>query len=288
MQTDLPLVSILMTAYNREKYIVEAIESVIAQTYSNWELIIVDDSSSDKTVAIANEFVNKDSRITITQNPQNLGDYPNRNRAANFANGKYIMYLDSDDSFLPNAIEYVISVFSVFKDSQFATLYQYNDIDRPIEYSSEKIIQTHFFKRSILHIGPGGTVITNDLFNKIGGFTTLYGPASDMYYNIKVASNSKVILMPFKYLNYRIHEGQEINNHFSYLYNGYLYFQDIMSLPELPLSNEEKTFLCLKNKRRFVVNTIKYLYQHRDISKVIKAYKLANFSMVDFVEGVFH
>lgn len=73
------IVSVLMTSYNREKYVAEAIESVIAQTFTEWELIIVDDQSKDATVSIAKDYAKKDSRIKVYINNHNLGDYPNRN-----------------------------------------------------------------------------------------------------------------------------------------------------------------------------------------------------------------
>ncbi|MBK8712927.1 MAG: glycosyltransferase family 2 protein [Niastella sp.] len=92
-----PLVSVLMTAYNRQQFIAEAIESVLASTYQNWELIIVDDGSKDDTVAVTKSYAEKDNRIHVYVNEKNLGDYPNRNKAAFYANGKYLKYLDSDD-----------------------------------------------------------------------------------------------------------------------------------------------------------------------------------------------
>src|ERR1041384_7268362 len=100
-----PLVSVLMTAYNREDYIAEAIESVLASTYTNFELIIVDDCSSDNTVAIAKEYKAKDKRIKVYVNEKNLGDYPNRNKAASYANGDFLMYVDSDDKILTDGIQ---------------------------------------------------------------------------------------------------------------------------------------------------------------------------------------
>src|SRR5258708_39815278 len=96
MKSD-PLVSILMTAYNREKYIAEAIESVLTSSYTNFELIIVDDCSTDNTLTIAKSYEKNDARIKVYLNEKNLKDYPNRNRAASHAKGKYIKYLDYDD-----------------------------------------------------------------------------------------------------------------------------------------------------------------------------------------------
>ena len=75
-----PLVSVLMTAYNREKYIGEAIESVLQSTYKNFELIIVDDCSVDDTLKIASSFLKNDQRIQVFKNNSNLGQFRNRNK----------------------------------------------------------------------------------------------------------------------------------------------------------------------------------------------------------------
>lgn len=73
MSTNTELVSIIMPAYNSEKYISEAINSVLAQTYDNWELLVIDDGSNDKTYQIINEFRQRDQRIKPLQNTKNLG-----------------------------------------------------------------------------------------------------------------------------------------------------------------------------------------------------------------------
>src|SRR5688572_29970543 len=93
-----PLVSVLMTAYNREKYIRDAIQSVLNSGYNNFELIIADDGSTDNTASIAREYAAQDTRIQFVENEQNLGDYANRNKVASMARGKYLKYVDSDDT----------------------------------------------------------------------------------------------------------------------------------------------------------------------------------------------
>ena len=95
MTEELPLVSVIMPAYNAEKYIAEAIESVIAQTYTNWELIVVDDCSTDNTEKIVRGF--NDCRIVIIKNDRNSGPAVSRNKAIERAKGEYIAFLDSDD-----------------------------------------------------------------------------------------------------------------------------------------------------------------------------------------------
>ncbi|GAB3663604.1 hypothetical protein GCM10028791_39020 [Echinicola sediminis] len=85
-----PLVSVLMPAYNSEAYIGIAIQSVIDSTYQNWELIITDDNSTDNTLEIARSFEKNDDRVKVILNDKNYGDYPNRNKAASHAQGKYL------------------------------------------------------------------------------------------------------------------------------------------------------------------------------------------------------
>lgn len=92
-----PLVSVIMPAYNAEKYIEEAVSSVLSQTYKNWELLILDDCSSDCTAEIAEYFASLDTRIRLLRNPQNMGVAKTRNRGFDIAKGEWIALLDSDD-----------------------------------------------------------------------------------------------------------------------------------------------------------------------------------------------
>lgn len=97
------LVSIVMPSYNSGKYIKDSIESVLNQTYPFWELLIVDDCSTDKTVDIIKSF--KDKRIKLFQNEVNSGAALSRNWALREAKGRWIAFLDSDDLWLPTKLE---------------------------------------------------------------------------------------------------------------------------------------------------------------------------------------
>jgi len=101
------LVSIVMPSYNSEKYIVNAVNSVLQQTYKNWELLIVDDCSSDRTVEIISEFA--DDRIRLFENEVNSGAAISRNRALREAMGRWIAFLDSDDAWHPEKLERQLS-----------------------------------------------------------------------------------------------------------------------------------------------------------------------------------
>ncbi len=96
-------VSIIMPSYNTACYISDSIESVIQQTYSNWELIIVDDCSTDNSVDVIKAY--DDTRIIVLQNSQNSGAAISRNYALREATGKWVAFLDSDDTWAPEKLE---------------------------------------------------------------------------------------------------------------------------------------------------------------------------------------
>lgn len=98
-------VTIIMPSYDSEKFIIESIESVLAQTYSNWELIIVDDCSPDDSNKIITKYVDSDGRIKLIKLQKNSGPAVARNTAIEAASGRYIAFLDSDDVWLPNKLE---------------------------------------------------------------------------------------------------------------------------------------------------------------------------------------
>lgn len=106
---DYGLVSIITPSYNSEKYIRETIESVINQTYRNWELLITDDCSTDHTVEIIQAFCKRDNRIKLFRLQKNSGAGAARNNSIRQANGVYMAFLDSDDLWLPSKLERQIS-----------------------------------------------------------------------------------------------------------------------------------------------------------------------------------
>lgn len=105
MSKNKTLVSIIMPAYNCDNYVVEAINSVLAQTYQNWELLVLDDGSKDNTLQTIKEFAQKDSRIKALPNGKNMGVSTTRNRGIDLATGEWIAFLDSDDIWQPSKLE---------------------------------------------------------------------------------------------------------------------------------------------------------------------------------------
>ena len=119
------LVSIIMPSYNTAQYIAETIQSVINQTYQNWELIIVDDCSSDDTDIVVGKI--KDPRIKYIKNQRNSGAAVSRNRALRMANGRWVAFLDSDDLWKPEKLEKQIGFMT--KKKCYFSYTDYEEID---------------------------------------------------------------------------------------------------------------------------------------------------------------
>ncbi len=100
-----PDISVIMSVYNGETYLEEAIESVIKQTFDNWELVIINDCSTDSTEKILSDFSSRDERIKVHTNEVNLKLPTSLNKAISLCNGKYIARMDADDICLPDRFE---------------------------------------------------------------------------------------------------------------------------------------------------------------------------------------
>ena len=286
---DFPVVSVLMTAYNRAKFIREAIESVIASTFKEWELIIVDDCSKDDTLKIARSYEVKDSRIRVYQNEKNLGDYPNRNRAASYASGKYIKYLDSDDLIFPEGLTYCLEEMLRFPESGIGMLYlRERDMENSMMMSSENAIRHHFFGGSVLSIGPSGCIYKRELFKKVKGFDTAYGVASDNMFNLVMAINSPVVFFHRVFFDYRIHDTQENKNEQGYLIQNYRYNKVILTHPQLPLTQQEKIYLGRKLEKRLMVNIASYAVKIKQLTAVREIIRLTGFKWWNVYRYIFY
>jgi hypothetical protein len=139
-----------------------------------------------------------------------------------------------------------------------------------------------------LGIGPGGTIIRKSFFDKIGGYPVIYGVPGDMYFNLKAVCFSPVVMLPFDIVYYRRHEGQEINNAYSYLVHNYTYLRDALNLLPLPIEDRKVEWLKKKNKRRFVVNVFRYFKKTKSLAKASAAMKEAEFGIKEAIIGLFH
>ena len=127
------LVSVIITSYNYQQYIKDTINSVKNQTFKDWELIVIDDASTDSSVEIIKETAQNDSRIKLIVNSENLGLKKSIQKALENAAGEWIAFLESDDEFLPESIEEKIKAAKLGADFIYTDVELFQDKDRKKE-----------------------------------------------------------------------------------------------------------------------------------------------------------
>lgn len=166
------MVSVLTTTYNREDLVGEAIESVLASSYADFEYILVDDCSRDNTFEILKRYEKLDSRIKVYQNEKNLGDYKNRNKAASYATGKYIKYLDSDDLMYNHCLQAMVYSMERFPDAGFGLSAKRDDaVPYPVSITPRQSYLEHFNGYGHFDRAPGSAIIKKAAFDAVGGFS---------------------------------------------------------------------------------------------------------------------
>ena len=207
-----PAISVLMTTYNREKYVGAAMESVLNSSFKDFELVIVDDRSTDKTVDIVREWQAKDDRVKLFINEQNLGDYPNRNQAAAHATGKYLKYVDADDLIYPWGLQILWECMERFPEAGWGLCSLAQDKARPFPFVLEtrEAYRYHYLGPGLFHKAPLSSIIKKELFDAAGGFEPgrMVGDF-EMWH--RLAFQSPVVLMPHGMVWYRAHDDQESN-----------------------------------------------------------------------------
>ncbi len=284
-----PLVSILMTAYNREKYIAEAIESVLASSYTNFELIIVDDQSTDKSVEIAKSYEAKDSRIKVYINEKNLGQFQNRNKAASYANGKYIKYLDSDDVIYSHGLKVMVNAMEQFPEVAYAMSFGKVHDNKPYPFllnPQESYIE-HFLQTGLFNEGPTSLIFRTDIFRKENMFQ-LFNVFGDTEILLRLSSRYKMAKMQPSLTWWRQHEGQEFdignkeNVYFSGVYK--LNFQ-LLTNKVCPLSSTECNNAIKRLKQHHARKILTMATKQRNPKSAWQAYRNSGLSFFELLRG---
>jgi GT2 family glycosyltransferase len=260
MPAESPRVSVLMTAYNRAAFIGEAIESVLAQTFTDFELVVVDDRSTDATVAIARRY-ERDPRVRIVENEHNLGDYPNRNRAAGFARGTLLKYHDSDDVMYGHCLQVMVDALESAPDADFALSgsREWPGAASPMLLTPALAYEREFLGSGLFQLGPACALFRAPFFRSLGGFDSA-GAASDYLFWFKACARGRALLCPGDLFYYRHHDGQELSSPRSA--GDYARARGrawaALNSPECPLAGEALE----QAKRNFVFTILREVWRH--------------------------
>jgi glycosyltransferase involved in cell wall biosynthesis len=209
---DKPLVSILVLTYNRKVFLHETIESILNQTYKNFEIIIVDNFSNYDFLSYMNSF--KDDRIKPFQNKNNGVIVVNRNYGLTKAQGEYIAVCDDDDLWIPQKLEKQVNYLNYNHDIA-ALGCQYSCINE----NGNPLNEMHWpvgFKNNIFSlitgfspVGHPGVLIRKKVLNKVGNYDSRYPPAEDYELWLRLVVNGyKLDNLDEFLIKYRIHQSQ--------------------------------------------------------------------------------
>lgn len=207
----LPRVSVITPAYNAARFLGEMIESVRRQTFQDWELVIVDDGSTDDTVAVIERFA-ADRRIRLLRQP-NAGPSAARNHGMRAARGSFFAFLDSDDQWLPTFLEHQLGVFDAHPETALVTTTAY-DLGGPHDGQSRRRPASDYPVLTLEDIIRNDsavfimTVFRREVFERIGGLDEAQWTSEDYDFWIRAALAGfafRVSTQPLAL--YRRHEG---------------------------------------------------------------------------------
>lgn len=276
---NLPLVSIVIPNYNKEKYIEETLSSVLAQSYHKWECIIIDDNSSDTSVERIQKFLKKDSRLKYIKRDKDSigGGSACRNIGIHQAKGDYLIFLDSDDLLAKGCLEHRVKSiertnldFAVFSMGTFnETVGDNNFIWNPPKRDHLAKFLSHEIPWTITC-----PIWKTSVLKELGGFDTDYPRLQDVELHTRVLLTEniqyKVFLEQTPDCYYRIDEGRIVSDVFSFcdkLVNGVIIY-----ISKIHLIIEKKPDLDIsKNLKGTVFSTINNLLHRKQIQQINQA-----------------
>ncbi|QDS88893.1 Putative glycosyltransferase EpsH [Rosistilla ulvae] len=284
-----PVVSVLVTVYNREQYLQATLVSILQSSFSNFEVVVVDDGSTDGSLDIAQDVAQSDPRIRVESNPSNLGDYGNRMQAASLARGKYIKYVDSDDLIYPHGLQVMVDAMQRYPDAALALAHSMPEDISPYPWYLKSIeaYRKHFLGRGCMSCGPTGAIIRRDAFDAVGGFRKQWGVLSDSELWYRLAAEYPVVLLPPGLVWWRRHDAQEFTkDDASDVYMRRGYELDIAAVGcNCPLSEAERNQAIDLKKKQYARRIISLALRKRRIRKAWRLYRDSDLSIADIVNA---
>ncbi|HRO41270.1 MAG TPA: glycosyltransferase family A protein [Flavipsychrobacter sp.] len=283
----MPLFTIATITYNQEQWVRQAIESVLASSFTDFEYIIADDRSTDKTWEIIQEY--KDPRIRAWRNDPNLGEYPNRNNVLENAKGEYILFVDGDDILYRYSLEEYARYINVYPETcgVWGVHPFYLDfIVYPYLISPGELSRLNFLSNvPISVIGLTESVFKVTSLRQIGGFDPQFGIA-DTHAKKKFGCFFPVVLTPVGKAFWRQspnQASQRVRRNMRNLVETFLMDEEILASGKLPLNEEEmrQAWKNFRNRRMKLVFSMTIL--KLDIYNFFRLMKTLRIPFTDIV-----
>jgi glycosyltransferase involved in cell wall biosynthesis len=281
-----PLFTVATITYNSGKWVSQAIESILASSFTDFELLISDDCSKDNTWEICQSY--KDPRIKAWRNEINIGEYPNRNKVLQIARGKFILYIDGDDILYKHTLRNLAEYINAFPTAQMiwgvlTPLNKYAVLPYLFE-PAQTLKLLYDYSNYIGVIGFTETLFSIEALKTSGGFSHEFA-IGDIYIRKKLALTCNVLFVPLGFGYWRSTPGQA-SSKLSLNYRSTIEAMKIDMLilndPNNPLTNEELSLLELYLKSSFIRLLIKLVLLKGKFFKFFEILSKLNFKISDF------
>lgn len=248
-----PTVTVAITSYNRATYIASSIESVLAQTFQDFELLIVDNQSTDGSAAIARTYAARDPRIRLVVNETNIGQFPNRNLAASLARGRFLKYHDSDDLLYPHCLETMVRLLDAEPRAGFGLSlgWCWPGGPCPMLSTPRMSYQREFLGFGLFMGGPSCALFRREVIQDLGGFEDIGSPSDNLFW-LRACAKYSVLLFPADLFWYRVHPTQELQSEKAMRQMAAFpkYVWRALTSPDCPLTPDERE--QAKRNRAFI------------------------------------
>lgn len=207
-----PLVTVLMPVYNGEKYLSQAVESILNQTFRNFEFLIIDDCSNDQSINIIKSF--KDDRIQLEKNKRNIGQTLTLNKGLSLAKGEFIARLDQDDISNYNRLELQTDYLKKYPDvvllgSSIKIINSDNQVMFKRKAFKDKLISYSSIDNPVPH---SSAIYRKDIALQLNGYSKDYKICQDFDLWLRMANNDNIDNLDEYLVSVRFHKGQTLKN----------------------------------------------------------------------------
>lgn len=277
-----PLVTVAMVTYNSAKYVEAAISSVLSSSYENFELIIIDDCSTDSTWEIIGSFEEK--RIRAIRNTSNLREYKNRNQCIQLANGKYFIFIDGDDILFEHGLANYVYYAEKYVEAGMLVQKGYtNNVIFPVMLEPRETFELEFFGKGLLSSSFVSNFFKTEILRSLGGLSEEYR-AGDNFIRYLIACKYKVLFISGWNAWHRETPGQVSVK----IQNGTGLAEQMKLLKQFgaqnlfPLDKAEKKFVA-KRYNNIMSRLVAKNLLKGNFALVQELTKLAGFTLKDFV-----